>query len=75
LQGSGEQVCGGANKIEARQLKVSVKIIHTDNGPEFLTNKLSSFASEEGIKLRKSPEYNTELNGLAERVQRTLLKK
>ena len=62
-------------KLHQKQLGVSVKKIHADNGSEFVTNSLKGYCADNGIIFETSPAYNPELNGLTERCQRSLLKK
>ncbi len=48
------------------------KIIVTDNGPPFNSLKFSQFAKQYDIELLKSPPYNPQSNGLAERNVQTV---
>jgi transposase InsO family protein len=62
-------------KISQRQLGLVVKKLHSDNGSELVTNELMEYTNSEGIVFSTSPVHNPELNGLAERVQKSLLEK
>ena len=50
-----------------------VKKILSDNGGEFVTNKLKQWAKREGIHLVTTAPYTPEQNGVAERKNRTLV--
>ncbi len=56
-----------------RQTRRLIKKIHSDNGGEYLNNTLSSFLKVQGIKHICTNEYTPEQNGVAERINRTLL--
>ena len=44
-----------------------VKVLHSDQGTEFVNKKLISFCEEEGISREYSAQYTPEQNGVAER--------
>jgi hypothetical protein len=46
--------------------------LHTDGGGEFINNYLKSFLSNQGTRLTHSPPYTPQLNGLVERMNRTI---
>jgi len=48
-------------------------IMHFDNAPEFLGDRLSHFCEKNGIKTSYSPFYDAALNGAAERFIRTII--
>jgi RNase H-like domain found in reverse transcriptase/Reverse transcriptase (RNA-dependent DNA polymerase)/Integrase zinc binding domain/Integrase core domain len=48
------------------------KLLVTDNGPPFRSRELTSFMEKKGIKVKHSPEYHPEANGLAERAVQTV---
>jgi transposase InsO family protein len=47
--------------------------LKTDNGSEFINNKLHKYCQERGISITTSVPYNPEQNGCAERRNRTLI--
>ena len=47
--------------------------MHTDRGGEFLSGELADFYEEVGIKATLAPPYTPQLNGRAERMNRTLI--
>ena len=57
------------------QLGLRTKKIRSDRGGEFLTNDLGEWLSAKGIIHEKTPAYSPESNGMAERVNRTLMEK
>ena len=52
-----------------------IRIYATDNGREFVNNKFKKILLESGIKHQLSPAYTHEPNGLAERINRTIMDK
>ena len=54
-----------------RQHKAAVRFFHTDNGGEFINNKLKAMAAAEGWVHETTAPYNPEQNGPAERINRT----
>jgi transposase InsO family protein len=44
----------------------------TDNGPPFSSREFSGFMTKKGVKIKNSPEYHPESNGLAERAVQTV---
>ena len=50
-----------------------VKIIRCDNGKEYLNNRFYKYVKEKGIVLNNCPTYVHELNGTAERFNRTIM--
>ena len=70
-----------ANKIKKlvkrlhSQFGVYPARIHTDRGGEFMSNELQEFYEEVGIKSTQAPPYTPQLNGRAERMNRTLITK
>lgn len=52
-----------------------VKVVRCDNGKEYLNNRFYKFAREKGIILSNCPTYVHELNGTAERFNRTIMDK
>ena len=58
-----------------RQTGMPVKILRTDNGTEYVNKKLIGFFDETGILHQKSNAYTPQQNGVAERMNRTLVEK
>lgn len=52
-----------------------IKIIRTDNGLEFCNKELNSQLREAGIRHQTSNTYTPQQNGLAERMNRSLVEK
>ena len=52
-----------------------VKRLHTDNGGEFKNNPFLKVCEEEGIVRYFTVRYTPQQNGVAERMNRTLLEK
>lgn len=50
-----------------------VRILRCDNGKEYLNNRFYKFAKEKGIIINNCPAYIHELNGTAERFNRTIM--
>ncbi|KAJ8706101.1 hypothetical protein PYW07_010878 [Mythimna separata] len=50
-----------------------IKELRCDNGREYMNNKMYSFAREKGIMIKACPPYVHELNGTAERYNRTIM--
>jgi RNase H-like domain found in reverse transcriptase/Reverse transcriptase (RNA-dependent DNA polymerase)/Integrase zinc binding domain/Integrase core domain len=48
------------------------KLLVTDNGPPFSSKEFADFMSSKGVKIKHSPEYHPESNGLAERAVQTV---
>uniref|UniRef100_A0ABD2WR87 Retrovirus-related Pol polyprotein from transposon TNT 1-94 n=1 Tax=Trichogramma kaykai TaxID=54128 RepID=A0ABD2WR87_9HYME len=54
-------------------IEKKVKVIRCDNGTEYINKKVFKFAREKGIKINNCPPYAHELNGTAERFNRTIM--
>ncbi|RVW21953.1 Retrovirus-related Pol polyprotein from transposon TNT 1-94 [Vitis vinifera] len=52
-----------------------VKKLRTDNGLEFLSNDFNSLCQKEGIARHRTVRYTPQQNGLAERMNRTILER
>ena len=52
-----------------------IRIYATDNGTEFINKKFKSYLINHGIIYQLSPVYTPESNGLAERINRTIINK
>lgn len=63
-------------KVEVEnELGKKIKILRSDNGKEFCNKELSNFLAASGIKHQTSTPYTPEQNGLAERMNRTLVER
>lgn len=60
---------------EQKRMSMRVSHLRSDNGSEVLSNEVLDFLNIEGIELDLTPTYEPALNGIAERVQDTLLEK
>jgi transposase InsO family protein len=59
--------------LKIQGISTKVRTLHCDNGGEFISNKFESQLKELGIKLQRTPTYTPEYNGVAERLNRTIL--
>lgn len=50
-----------------------IKEIHCDNGTEYINKRFLDLAKKEGIYIRPCPPYTHQLNGVAERYNRTIM--
>lgn len=57
------------------QTGIKIKIIRTDNGLEYCNNELEAHLKRAGIRHQTSNTYTPQQNGLAERMNRTLVEK
>ncbi|KAJ0733050.1 putative RNA-directed DNA polymerase [Helianthus annuus] len=55
------------------QFKIKIKVFRSDNGTEFVNNKMSMFCKEKGILHQTSCPYTQQQNGVVERKHRHLL--
>ncbi|KAI3707586.1 hypothetical protein L6452_26212 [Arctium lappa] len=55
------------------QTNLRVKVIRSDNGTEFKNNDLNNFCEEKGIERQYSAPRTSQQNGVAERINRTLI--
>lgn len=60
------------NRAE-RSLNLKVKAIRTDNGSEFVNRNFENFCADMGIKHEKTNIYTPQQNGVAERLNRTVI--
>jgi transposase InsO family protein len=58
-----------------KQTKKKVKLLHTDNGMEFCSNEFNDYYSNEGIVRHHTIPYTTQQNGVAERMNITIISK
>ena len=52
-----------------------IKCMRTDNGGEYTSNEFNNFCQQEGIKRQLTVAYTPQQNGVAERMNRTLLER
>ena len=52
-----------------------IKCLRTDNGGEYTGSEFDSFCQQEGIKRQLTVAYTPQQNGIAERMNRTLLER
>lgn len=57
------------------KLGFNIKTLRTDNGNEYLSNDFQHFLKRSGISHQTSAPYTPQQNGLAERMNRTLLER
>lgn len=57
------------------QLNKKLKVLRSDNGTEFINNGFDKCGVENGFKHEKSAPYSAQQNGLAERMNRTIIEK
>lgn len=62
------------NEVE-NELERKIKILRSDNGKEFCNKDFSDFLAASGIKHQTSTPYTPEQNGVAERMNRTLVER
>jgi transposase InsO family protein len=67
-------VCAALLQLE-RQSGASIQQLRSDRDTEFLTPTLRAFCQERGIVHQTSSPYTPEQNGVAERLNRTLLER
>ena len=72
-----DQVLDVFKKFQAlveRQIGKKLRCIRTDNGGEF-TGPFDEYCRQQGIRHQKTPPKTPQLNGLAERMNRTLVER
>lgn len=57
------------------QMELKIKTLRTDNGGEYLNNDFKRFLIDNGIVHQTSTAYTPQQNGLAERMNRTIVEK
>lgn len=62
------------NTVE-NQCSNKIKILRTDNGTEYVNNRFSKFLRKHGIVHQKTCPYTPEQNGVAERMNRTIVER
>lgn len=63
----GKEDANAVMTLLSRAIFKNLKIVWSDNGPAFRSNKLKQWAQEHGILLKFSAPYHPAANGLAER--------
>lgn len=58
-----------------KQTDCQIKRVRFNNGGEYINNELKNFFRQEGIKLEPTIPYTPEMNGVSERLNRTLVEK
>ena len=61
------------DKVIENKFQKQVHTLRTDNGSEFINSELQNYCQDRGITSTMSVAYNPELNGHAERRNRTLV--
>ena len=57
------------------QIEKKVKKLRTDNGMEFYSDQFNSYCKSEGIFRHYTVPYTSQQNGVAERMNRTIISK
>ena len=60
-------------KFAETQTGSRVKVLRSDNGGEYASNKFAAYCRNQGIVQQFTPPYTPQLNGVAERMNRTLV--
>ncbi|KAF1334706.1 Integrase catalytic core protein, partial [Globisporangium splendens] len=60
-------------KFAETQTGRRVKVLRSDNGGEYASSKFAAFCRDRGIVQQFTPPYTPQLNGVAERMNRTLV--
>uniref|UniRef100_A0AAV1TN76 Integrase catalytic domain-containing protein n=1 Tax=Peronospora matthiolae TaxID=2874970 RepID=A0AAV1TN76_9STRA len=60
-------------KFAETQTDRRIKMLRNDNGGEYVSNKFAAFCRNKGIIQQFTPPYTPQLNGVAERMNRTLV--
>ena len=56
-------------------IKKKIKVLKTDNGGKFCKKEFEEFCKKCGIARKKTTQYTPQQNGVAERMNRTLMEK
>ena len=59
--------------LAENQTSMRVKTLRCDNGGEYTSGSMAKFCAERGILQKFTPPYTPQLNGVAERMNRTLV--
>jgi len=57
------------------QVNKKIKVLRTDNGLEFCNLKFDEYCKKNGIERHRTCTYTPQQNGVAERMNRTLMEK
>ena len=57
------------------QTEKKIKVLRTDNGGEFCGNEFEEFCKKCGIARQKTTPYTPQQNGVAKRMNKTLMEK
>ncbi|GMF62517.1 unnamed protein product [Phytophthora fragariaefolia] len=68
-----EFVAFAETQTGSRVRTLRVKQLRSDNGGEYKSRAMAKFCSERGIVQKFTPPYTPQLNGVAERMNRTLV--
>lgn len=63
------------HKLAEKQTGKKLKAIRSDNGTEYVNKQFEKFCEENGIIHQKTVPYTPQLNGVAERMNRTILER
>lgn len=63
------------HEMATAHFNTKLSILRSDRGGEYLSDVMKSFCKEKGVVLETNAAYNPESNGLAERINRTLVEK
>lgn len=61
--------------VEAHHSNFKVSRLRCDNGGEYSSNEFKKYCREQGVSLEYTTAYSPQLNGVAERMNRTLVEK
>lgn len=70
-----ENLINYARQLESQFGTNCTSRVRCDNGGEFSSSKLKSFCTAKGIRLEYTAPYSPQMNGVSERLNRTLLDK
>lgn len=65
----------GFTKLVENQQNKTIKTFRSDNGTEFCNKQFDSFLAKHGISRQRTAPYTPEQNGVAERMNRTIIEK
>lgn len=57
------------------QCEAKIKVLRTDNGTEYTGNQFENYLADCGIQHQKTAPYTPEQNGVAERINRTIMER
>ncbi|AAF19226.1 Highly similar to Ta1-3 polyprotein [Arabidopsis thaliana] len=69
-----DKFCEWKSLVE-NQVNKKVKCLRTDNGLEFCNSRFDSYCKEHGIERHRTCTYTPQQNGVAERMNRTIMEK